>query len=145
MDPGHTEPPIGFAIEFGRFGADGVRVHVTGRRSLDATVAYWEAIVQRIALDRPRCLLVIDDMRGEELSPAQWNELVQKMLGRGLEGIRIAHVKQFGMDHIEYCELYANLAGLRARAFDNEPEARRWLRYGDEAEGVGPPPFQWAR
>jgi hypothetical protein len=141
------EAPVAveFSIAFSRFGVDGLRVHVTGPRSLESTIAYWEAIARRIAKKMPKWLLVIDDMRGKELSPAQWNELVQSMVGRGLEDVRIAHVKQFGLDHIEYCELYANIAGFTARAFKDEGEARRWLRYGEGGPDVRPPPLQWAR
>jgi hypothetical protein len=119
------------SIQVARFGRVGLRVTVRGVRSLAATIAYWEAIVARIAEDPPKWLLVIDELRGQELSASEWEQLVDRMLGRGLETVRIAHVKVFGLDHVEYCELYANAAGLETRAFAHEPEAERWLRYGD--------------
>jgi len=139
-----TAEQYGVHTEFSRFGAHGMRVRVSGERSLEGTIAYWTQIVEHVAKSHPRCLLVLDELHGTELTPAQWNDLVQSMVGKGLEQVRIAHVKLFGLDHIEYCELYANIAGFDARAFNNEPEAERWLRYGDAAD-VKPQAFQWAR
>jgi hypothetical protein len=131
-------------VAFSRFGAKGLRVHVTGTRSLEGTIAYWRQIVERVAQDHPKCLLVLDELYGTELTPVQWHDLVQSMVGRGLEQVRIAHVKLFGLDHIEYCELYANIAGFDARAFHNEAEAERWLRYGKVSDAK-PRSFEWAR
>jgi hypothetical protein len=131
-------------VEFSRFGAKGLKVRVTGPRSLEGTIAYWTKIVERVAQDDPKCLLVLDELTGKELTPAQWSDLVQSMEGKGLEKLRIAHVKLYGLDHIEYCELYANIAGFDARAFSDLGEAERWLRYG-EATHARPPSFQWAR
>ena len=69
-----------------------------------------------------------------ELAIPEWRALVEKMKGRGLEGLRIAHVKPNGMDHLEYCEIFAREAGIDARAFSDAGVADRWLRYGvDEA------------
>ena len=130
--------------EFSRHGANGLRVRVTGTRSLQCTIEYWKRIVEKVAQSHPECLLVIDELRGTELTPAQWSDLVQSMEGKGLEKLRIAHVKLYGLDHIEYCELYANIAGFDARAFSDLGEAERWLRYG-EATHARPPSFQWAR
>jgi hypothetical protein len=130
--------------EFSRHGANGLRVRVTGTRSLECTIEYWKRIVEKVAQSHPECLLVVDELRGTELTPAQWSDLVQSMVGKGLEQVRIAHVKLFGLDHIEYCELYANIEGFDARAFNNIPEAERWLRLGD-TDDASPPSFQWAR
>jgi hypothetical protein len=137
-----VQPPV--HTEFSRFGSKGLKVRVTGERSLAGTIAYWKKIVEYVARDQPKCLLVLDELRGTELTAAQWHDLVESMVGKGLEQVRIAHVKLFGLDHIEYCELYANIAGFDARAFSNQREAERWLRYGDEAD-VKPPAFQSAR
>jgi hypothetical protein len=137
-----AKPPV--QVEFSRFGSTGLKVRVRGTRSLEGTIAYWTKIVERVAQDHPKCLLVLDELTGTELTPAQWSDLVQSMEGKGLERLRIAHVKLFGLDHIEYCELYANIAGFDARAFNNLGDAERWLRYGD-APDAKPPSFQWAR
>lgn len=101
---------------------------VAGIRSLTATIAYWEAILAEIAKEAPRSLLVLDELVGEELAASEWKQLVLHVLGRGLEGVPIAHVKSFSFDQISYCERYANEYGLVARAFRHETEAEAWLR-----------------
>ena len=110
----------------------GLRAEVRGSRSLETTIAYWEAILDDVRQRRPRWLLVLDELRGNELRASEWKDLVEAMAGRGLDGVRIAHVKPFGLDHIEYCEIYAREAGLDARAFADEGVADRWARYGSE-------------
>jgi hypothetical protein len=130
--------------EFSRFGSRGLKVRVTGTRSVEGTIAYWTRIVEHVARDQPKCLLVLDELTGTELTPAQWHDLVEAMEGKGLEQVRIAHVKLYGLDHVDYCELYANIAGFDARAFNNQGDAERWLRYGN-VEDTKPPSFEWAR
>jgi len=125
-----TAAPIDYSLKLTRVGADGLRAEVRGARTLETTIAYWEAILDHVKQRRPRWLLVLDELRGHELRAAEWKELVEAMAGRGLEGVRIAHVKPFGLDHIEYCEIYAREAGLDARAFADEGVAERWARYG---------------
>ena len=118
-----------YGLTFRRDG-DGLRAEVVGERTFDNTVAYWEGIVERIKAQRPRWLLVCDELRGHELSIDQWHALVERMKGQGLEGLRIAHVKPGGIDHVEYCEIFAREAGIEARAFQDGRAADRWLRYG---------------
>jgi hypothetical protein len=77
---------------------------------------------------------VCDDLRGAELTREEWCTLVDTMAGRGLEEVRIAHVKPSGLAQIEYCELCAREAGFDARAFADLAEAERWLRYGESGE-----------
>ena len=108
----------------------GLFATVKGERTLQNTVAYWDRIAAEIQQQRPKWLYVDDHLRGDELSIAQWRDLVQAMKGRGLEGLRIAHVKPNGMDHLEYCEIFAREAGIDARAFSDAGVADRWLRYG---------------
>ena len=107
---------------------------VTGERTLANTIAYWKRIVEEIAAQRPAWLFVCDRLVGYELAIADWRKLVQDMKGRGLEGLRIAHVKPSGMDHLEYCEIFAREAGIDARAFSDAGVADRWLRYGVDEE-----------
>jgi hypothetical protein len=131
------------SIGFSQHGRDGMRVHVSGPRTLGNTIEYWRQIAEQAALLRPRKLLLVDDLAGHDLAPHEWEELVQAMAGYGLEQMRIAHVKRTGLDHLEYCEIYANAAGIEARVFDDEREAERWLRYG-VADGAAVPP-RWTR
>ena len=106
-------------------------VQVAGESTLANTMSYWQAILDEILRDRPPGgLLLVDELEGEPLTEGQWRELVAAMRGRGLEGLRIAHVKPRGLEKLEYCEMYARDAGLDARAFDHERAAEIWLRYG---------------
>ena len=107
---------------------------VRGERTLQNTVSYWERILDQIHEQRPKWVYLCDLLSGDELAISEWRALVEKMKGRGLEGMRIAHVKPNGMDHLEYCEIFAREAGIDARAFSDAGVADRWLRYGvDEA------------
>lgn len=109
---------------------DGLWATVTGTRNVANTVAYWEAILAEVLRQRPRWLYVDDRLKGAEIAIGEWFALVDAMKGRGLEGLRIAHVKPIGVNHLEYCEIFAREAGLEARAFSDPGTAERWLRYG---------------
>ncbi len=111
-----------------------LRVAVRGVASLDATIAYWRAIVQEAARDRPDYLLLIDELRGPALGEAEWQQLVDMLVGKGLEAVRIAHVKPNGLDAVEYCELSARQRGFEARVFTEERAAALWLRYGERPD-----------
>jgi len=107
-------------------------VQVAGESTLANTMSYWQAILDEILRERPPGgLLLVDELEGVPLAEGQWRELVAAMQGRGLEGLRIAHVKPGGLEKLEYCEMYAREAGLDARAFDHERAAEIWLRYGE--------------
>jgi len=133
------------SIGFSTPGRAGMRVHVTGPRTLGNTIEYWRQIAEQAALLQPQTLLLIDDLAGHDLAPQEWQELVEAMAGYGLESVRIAHVKRSGLDHLEYCEIYANAAGIEARAFDDEREAERWLRYGERAADTATAPPRLSR
>jgi len=133
------------SIRMAPFGRDGLQVQVRGPRTLANTVAYWKRITEQVARQPPRLLLLIDDLHGPALAPHEWRELVEAMAGGGLERLRIAHVKRDGLDHLEYCEIYANAAGIDARVFGDEREAERWLRYGERAEATASVPPRWNR
>ena len=110
---------------------DVLRVRVHGPGTYANTLEYWQRMATVLRERRPRGLLLIDETGGEPLAAEEWKALVEAMLGKGLEGVRIAHVKPFGLQRIEYCELYARESGLDARVFTNETEALFWLRYGE--------------
>jgi len=117
-----------FAIHFSRCPDGVLRASVAGVRSLQATIAYWDAILTESGRERPTALMVLDDLVGEELAASEWKQLVQNVAGRGLEGIPIAHVKPFSFDQMSYCERYANEAGLIARTFRRKNDAIAWLQ-----------------
>jgi hypothetical protein len=118
-----------YSLTFNRSG-NGLRATVTGPRNLANTMSYWQGILAEVKRKRPEWLFVCDRLVGHELSIGEWHALVDAMKGRGLEGFRIAHVKPSGMDHLEYCEIFAREAGIDARAFSDAGVAERWLRYG---------------
>ncbi|TAK39079.1 MAG: hypothetical protein EPO30_06105 [Lysobacteraceae bacterium] len=105
-----------------------LRARVAGIRTVESTIGYWESILEEVAREKPRGLLVLDQLVGEELSASEWKQLVLHVLGRGLEGVPIAHAKPFSFDQISYCERYANEYGLLARTFRREAEAEAWLQ-----------------
>jgi hypothetical protein len=108
----------------------GLKARVQGEGSLDNTMAYWLAIVSELAKRPVPALLLIDEMHGDPLSEQNWQDLVEAMKGTGLDKLRIAHVKPLGLQSVEYCELFALEAGMRARVFSDEEEAVMWLRHG---------------
>jgi hypothetical protein len=121
--------PASFDIVFSAHPA-GLKARVRGEGSLGNTLAYWQAIVAELAARPAPALLLIDEMHGDPLPEQDWQQLVEAMKGKGLDQLRIAHVKPFGLQSVEYCELFALEAGLRARVFSSEDEAITWLRYG---------------
>lgn len=114
----------------------GLRVEVSGPGSYANTLAYWTAIANAVRERAPRGLLLIDQTSGEPLTAEEWKTLVDSMTGSGLEHVRIAHVKPRGLQHIEYCELFAREAGFSARVFTEESVADLWLRHGVSARSA---------
>ena len=119
----------GCKVDFERTPAGVLRAEVAGLRSVASTIGYWEAILAQVREAKPTGLLVIDGLVGEELSASEWKTLVVHVQEDGaLADVPIAHVKPFSFDQINYCERYANEAGLAAHAFRREPEAVAWLQ-----------------
>lgn len=116
------------------FTADGIilRAVVRGDGSYANTLGYWRRLATELRERRSHSLLLVDETTGQAMSGEEWQALVRAMSGEGFEQVRIAHVKPFGLQRIEYCELYACEAGYDARVFTNEREASLWLRYGGE-------------
>lgn len=107
-----------------------LRAHMTGSSSFAATIACWRETLVEVRKCRPENLLLVDELRGAPLTAQQWLALVEALSGQGLEGVRTAHVRPFGVQTAEYFEIYACHAGFDARVFDNERIADLWLRYG---------------
>jgi hypothetical protein len=111
----------------------GVRVKATGPGSYAAAVECWRAIAVQVRERQSLTVLLIDETHGQPLRADEWQSLVDGMRGIGLEAVRIAHVRPFGLQGVEYCEIFAREAGFDARVFDNEATAELWLRYGSQA------------
>jgi hypothetical protein len=110
---------------------NGIRVEVDGEANYENTLAYWRVIITHVQARKPKTVLLIDKMRDEHLSAEQWQSLVNAMIGHGLESTPIAHVKPYGLQLVEHCEIFAQEAGFDARVFDDERQADLWLRHGE--------------
>ena len=108
-----------------------LRVHVKGESSMATTLAYWNEIADRVAQHRPQSLLLIDELSGTPLTADEWMALVEAMDGKGFDALRIAHVKPHGLEKVEFCEIFAQEAGLDARVFTDVIVAELWLRHGE--------------
>ncbi len=117
-------------IDLRREGQALLCVRAEGVGTLADVIATWQAIVADIARHRPQLVLLVDEFTGPPLDANAWRWLVDAMRGRGLEGLRIAHVKPHGLGEVEHCEIFAGDAGLVVRVFVREREARTWLFYG---------------
>lgn len=120
-----------YSIDFTPHGT-GLRAHVRGESNLATTLAYWSEIVREVRERRPDSLLLVDELSGVPLDESDWLQLVTGMRGKGLETLRIAHVRPAGLQQMEFCEIFAREAGIEARVFENETLADIWLRYGEQ-------------
>ena len=101
--------------------------------SLETTVAYWNAIAEEARGARPLSLLVVDQMDGGPMPPAQLPEFIDAVAGRGFEGLRIAFVEAHfeQLAQAQVAEILACEKGFNVRVFTNEMEAAVWLRHGE--------------
>ena len=124
--------PASFRIDYQRHGS-ALRAHVTGiNGTLETTLAYWMALAEEIRRERPRSLLVVDDMEGDPPPPEQLAQFVQAMVGLGFEGVRVAYVEAHPQQipEVEHGEILAREQGFDARVFGDEADAALWLRHG---------------
>ena len=124
--------PSSFNIDYHRNGSL-LRAHVTGvNGTLETTLAYWMSLAEEVRRERPRSLLVVDDMEGDPPPPEQLAEFVQAMVGLGFEGVRVAYVEAHDQQIplVEHGEILAREQGFDARVFSNETDAALWLRHG---------------
>ncbi len=124
--------PASFRIDYHRQGSL-LRAHVTGvNGTLETTLACWMALAEEVRRDRPRSLLVVDDMEGDPPPPEQLAQFVQAMVGLGFEGVRVAYVEAHAQQipEVELGEILAREQGFDARVFGSETDASLWLRHG---------------
>ena len=107
------------------------------KTTLPITLAYWLEIAVHLAETGATQLLVLDDLPGEVMTDAELGEFFRAVDGTGLDRARIAYVegRSDQMVRIEEAELMALERGYRIRMFNNEADARIWLRYGEAAGG----------
>lgn len=122
-----------FRISFRR--EDGhLRAAVSGYGgSLETTIAYWSAIADEIRESRPLSLLVVDQLEGGPMPAGQLPQLIEAMIGRGFEGLRVAFVEAHfdQLAQAEVAEILACEQGFNVRVFANEMDAAVWLRHGE--------------
>ena len=106
---------------------------VTGPQdSLEVSVAFWRQLADEAARRQAGKLMVVDRLEGTPLDPAGMAMLVTRLVGFGLERIRIAYVEPTAehMPAMEHGEIFAQELGFTARVFGDAGHADRWLRYG---------------
>ena len=106
---------------------------VTGPQdSLEVSVAYWRELAAEAARRRSRRMLVVDHLEGTPLDPEGLAVLIGRLVGIGLESIRIAFVEPTArhLPAMEHGEIFAAELGFDARVFGDTGHADRWLRYG---------------
>lgn len=124
--------PTSFSIDYHRHGSL-LRAHVTGvNGTLETTLAYWMSLAEEVRRERPRSLLVVDDMEGDPPPPEQLAQFVEAMVGLGFEGVRVAYVEAHPkqIPDVEHGEILARERGFDARVFGTETDAALWLRHG---------------
>ncbi len=106
---------------------------VTGPQdSLEVSVAFWRRLADEVARRQATRLMVVDRLEGTPLDPAGMAMLVTRLVGFGLEQVRIAYVEPTAehMPAMEHGEIFAQELGFTARVFGDSGHADRWLRYG---------------
>ena len=106
---------------------------VTGPQdSLAVSIGFWEALAEETARRGTRKMMVVDRLEGTPLDPEGMARLVMRLVGCGLERVRIAYV-QPTPEHVpamEHGEIFAAEMGFDARVFGDIGHADRWLRHG---------------
>jgi hypothetical protein len=106
---------------------------VTGAQdSLAVSIGFWMALAEETARRGTAKLMVVDRLEGTPLDPEGMARLVMRLVGSGLERVRIAYVEPTA-EHVpamEHGEIFAAEMGFDARVFGDAGHADRWLRYG---------------
>jgi hypothetical protein len=79
-------------------------------------------------------VLVVDEIAGEPTGADLLFTLVSRLVGSGLEAIRIAFFEPVS-GHVSMMEHGQSLAmeqGLQARVFSSKADADRWLRFSGD-------------
>ena len=113
--------------------ADYLYAVVTGPKGdADVGVAFFRVLAGEVASRRTHRLLLDAQLTGTSLSPQGLADVVGKMVGSPLEGVRIAYVENDAANvaALEHGAIAAAALGFSARVFPDIGSAERWLRYG---------------
>jgi len=120
-----------FEIYFTWFG-DYLLARVEGLTdSLGTTVAYWSMVAAECRRRGAKRLLVVENLKGE-IGEVPAEEIFQKLIVLGFEGIKIAFVdrSETRWSVQEQVSLMAREHGITGRVFTQERDAVTWLRHG---------------
>ena len=100
--------------------------------SLAVSLDYWLRILQEVRACGASQLLVLDAMQGEVLGDEDLRCFFETLVGRGLEGVRLAYVEGRAdqIPQVERAELMARDLGYDVLIFNSESDASVWLRHG---------------
>jgi hypothetical protein len=100
--------------------------------SIELSVAYWQVLAQEVARRNAHRLMVVDRLVGPSLPPEGLLEVIDRLVGSGLQDVRIAYVEP-AAEHVpamEHGQIFAAEKGFNARVFGEICAADRWLRLG---------------
>jgi hypothetical protein len=124
---------VGYRLELD-YEAPLLRARVVGGHDTGLAVSsgYWLRILEEVRLHGASELLVLDGMQGEVMGDDDLRRFFDAIAGKGLEGVRLAYVEGRAdqIPRMEYAELMARERGYDVRIFNNETDARVWLRHG---------------
>ncbi|MDQ3039241.1 MAG: hypothetical protein M3Q51_03790 [Pseudomonadota bacterium] len=102
-----------------------------GTDSQAVSIAMWNLLAAECHATQADRLLVLEDLVST-VDVAEIEMVIDAMFAAGLDKVRIAFVEL--REDIQGSELGESMClerGIVTRIFSNEPEARRWLVYGE--------------
>jgi hypothetical protein len=119
---------VGFGVEGGCLRAAPTGVIAT----VEDAIALFRAVAAERRRVGARSVLIVDQTSGIVPDAGGFERLAAAMAGEGFEDVRVAYVDVAGtaIARVEVGEIVARSHGYRLRVFDNEAQARIWLRYG---------------
>ena len=112
-----------------------LRAEISGvHDTWEVMLSRWMEIAEEVKRHRPAQLLVVDRMDGHAMEPSDRQRFIGALMGKGLEGVRIAYVEAHDerIPLAESVEILAREQGYAVRVFGSEAAASVWLTYGEE-------------
>lgn len=113
--------------------AIGLRVHLSGRTGTrESTERCWREVADELRKRGAHALLVIDALDGNPTPVLDLCAVLETMT-ESFRGVDIAYVEGHSdqAQVLELVNLHALEHGYRARIFEDEASAVRWLRHGE--------------